>query len=253
MAGTIGRVGCLFLLRDQDDHDRRGRDARDRRRRDRRRAPASCRFTASAAMPGSATRRAAPGTTRSRTPGFKYNMTDIAAALGLVQLDARRRAARSAAVSPALHAQPARHRRRRSFELPPTSRTARTPGTCSSCGFARPVLIDRARSSRRSATGYRHERPLHPTPSPPVLPTTLGSPSRLRWPTAEFERVISLPIWPGMTRDDVERVVNGLTGSSRAHGARESHDPEGADSDDSTTPAGPVAGRPERDRSNSAS
>ena len=48
------------------------------------RAPAAC--TASAATPGSATRRRAPGTTRSSIPGYKYNMTDLNAALGLQQL-----------------------------------------------------------------------------------------------------------------------------------------------------------------------
>jgi perosamine synthetase len=28
--------------------------------------------------------------------------------------------------------------------------------------------------------------------------------------TREYERVISLPIWPGMTADDIDRVVGGL-------------------------------------------
>ena len=29
---------------------------------------------------------------------------------------------------------------------------------------------------------------------------------------AEYQRVISLPLWPGMTPDDVQRVVDALDG-----------------------------------------
>jgi perosamine synthetase len=36
--------------------------------------------------------------------------------------------------------------------------------------------------------------------------------------TREYDRVISLPIWPGMTGEDVRRVVDAL--ASIVHGAR---------------------------------
>ena len=38
------------------------------------------------------------------------------------------------------------------------------------------------------------------------------SPERYPVATREYERVISLPIWPGMTSDDVQRVVSALSG-----------------------------------------
>ena len=59
------------LLRDEDHHDRRGRDARRPRTRPWPTARGRCACTASAATPGSATPRPAPGTTRSRRPGSR--------------------------------------------------------------------------------------------------------------------------------------------------------------------------------------
>ena len=175
--------------------------------------PGSCRCTASAATPGSATRRADPGTTRSRTPGFKYNMTDIAAALGLVQLEraeellaARRglaaavHASSSAAAASADLLELPEDARRRVARLapvrrPPAPRPARD----------RPSR-GRSSASRRAGIGTSvHFIPLHLHPYYRGAGATRGD----SLPTAsrEYERVVSLPLWPGMTPEDVRRVT----------------------------------------------
>ena len=49
-------------------------------------------------------------------------------------------------------------------------------------------------------------------PSKSLRKTQGTSPADHPVATAEYERVISLPIWPGMSDEDVRRVVDALTG-----------------------------------------
>ena len=85
--GTLGDAGVYSFYATKTDHDRRRRDGGDRPRRARRSASASCACTASTGRSGTATRsRARRGSTTSSRPGYKYNLTDIAAAIGRVQL-----------------------------------------------------------------------------------------------------------------------------------------------------------------------
>ena len=143
--------------------------------------------------------------------GFKYNMTDIAAALGLVQLEraeellAARRAI-AAAYTDGFRASAAADL----LDLP-------EDGTDGSHAWHLYVVrlqldrlgIDRAAvmvSLREAGIGASvHFIPLHMHPY-----------YRRRWDTRpqdhpiatrEYERVISLPIWPGMTGGDIRRVV----------------------------------------------
>ena len=146
--------------------------------------------------------------------GFKYNLTDIAAALGLVQLDraaellaARRElaAAYTAGISASSVAD--------LVELP----TDAPDGSHAWHLFIIRLTLDRIDGDRAAIIeGLRglgigtsvHFIPLHLHPyyrdrwgyRPEDLPVAAG----------EFERVISLPIWPGMSSADVDRVVRAL-------------------------------------------
>ena len=148
--------------------------------------------------------------------GYKYNMTDIAAALGLVQLEradelleARRSIA--AAYTTAFRASVAADL----LELPPNA----TDGSHAwhlyviRLELAR-LTIDRAgvmAALQEEGIGASvHFIPLH---LHPYYQRTMGTgPSDHPVATAEYERVISLPIWPGMADDDVRRVVGSVTG-----------------------------------------
>ena len=112
--------------------------------------------------------------------GYKYNMTDIAAALGLVQLErapsCSRRVGRSrrrirGSSSPLLP--------RTCWNSPRTPRTGRMPGTCNRPSRARPP---RPRSGCRSRSDRRPwdrcQRSLHSAALAPVLPATLGQSAR---------------------------------------------------------------------------
>ena len=146
--------------------------------------------------------------------GFKYNMTDIAAALGLVQLsraeelfasrralvDAYRELLADASIADLV-------------ELP----TDEPDGSHAWHLFVIRLHLDRL-SIDRSAVIARlkdcgigtsvHFIPLH---LHPYYQRTWGyRPDDLPVAAAEFERVISLPLWPGMAPADVERVVAAL-------------------------------------------
>ena len=83
--GTVGRH-LFLLLCQQDDHDRRGRHGGDRGR-------GARRPDADHVAPRAVARRLGALLGRARwdyrivAPGFKYNLTDIAAAIGLHQLE----------------------------------------------------------------------------------------------------------------------------------------------------------------------
>lgn len=147
-------------------------------------------------------------------PGFKYNMTDIAAALGLAQLSraeellqARRELAQSYT---------------RSLSASSIASLVELPLDEANGSHAwhlyivrlhlERITVDRAaviqflRESRIGASV--HFIPLHLHPYYRSRPET--TPYPLPIATAEFERVLSLPIWPGMTTSDVERVTSAL-------------------------------------------
>ena len=144
-------------------------------------------------------------------PGFKYNMMDIQAALGLHQLDAPRRL----------------HRRARRAWPPATTRRSR--GLAGADPAAARRLSDPARlAPLHAARGHRPPddlpRPLHggaeeDATSAPACTTRrrTSSPTtrtRFGWkpedfPEAHFvsERIVSLPLFPGLTDEDQDDVV----------------------------------------------
>ena len=149
--------------------------------------------------------------------GYKYNMTDMAAALGLVQLDRAGGAARCASwrssrstrsASPAV-------RSAISWNCLPIRPMARTPGTCSSSG-CNSIGCHRSWRGHRRAEGPGSGPASISSPCTCTRTTSPRATCREAFPVAtrEYERVLSLPIWPGLTAADVDRVVD--TGSSRS-------------------------------------
>jgi dTDP-4-amino-4,6-dideoxygalactose transaminase len=147
--------------------------------------------------------------------GYKYNMTDIAAALGLVQLD---RADELLAARRSIAARySAGFRESRAADLLELPEDALDGSHAWHLYIIRLELerltLDRAaviEALREAGIGASvHFIPLHLHPY-----------YRRRWDmkpedypvaTREFERVISLPIWPGMSEVDVSRVVLALS------------------------------------------
>jgi dTDP-4-amino-4,6-dideoxygalactose transaminase len=145
--------------------------------------------------------------------GYKYNMTDVAAALGLVQLDradelleARRALARaySAGIAAAGLADV--------VELPPDA----DDGSHAWHLYIIRLVLERLRVDRAAVIEALKDRgigtsvhfiPLH---LHPYYRRRGFTPEQFPMATSEYERVISLPIWPGMTARDVERVIGAL-------------------------------------------
>jgi dTDP-4-amino-4,6-dideoxygalactose transaminase len=146
--------------------------------------------------------------------GYKYNMTDIAAALGLVQLErAEELLSARREIAAAYSARLAHAPFSELVELPADA----PDGSHAWHLYIVRLALDRLKVDRgRVIDGLKelgigtsvHFIPLHVHPY-----------YRRRWgysagdfpvATSEFERVISLPIWPGMTDDDVDRVGSGL-------------------------------------------
>jgi perosamine synthetase len=146
--------------------------------------------------------------------GFKYNMTDMAAALGLVQLDraaelleARRDLARRYT---------ARLRESRVpdlIEIPPDA----PDGSHAWHLYVIRLALGALRIDRGQVIEGLKE--LGIGTSVHFIPLHLHPYYRRQWryrpedcpvATAEYERVISLPLWPGMSGDDIDRVVSGL-------------------------------------------
>ena len=148
--------------------------------------------------------------------GYKYNMTDIAAALGLVQLEraeelveARRELARRYSVS--LRESKASDL----IEIP----TEAPDGSHAWHLYVIRLALDRLRIDRGQVIDGLKE--LGIGTSVHFIPLHLHPYYRQRWgyrpesfpiATAEYERVISLPLWPGMSGNDIDRVVSGLDG-----------------------------------------
>jgi dTDP-4-amino-4,6-dideoxygalactose transaminase len=143
--------------------------------------------------------------------GFKYNMTDLAAALGIVQLG------RADELLAARRALAARYRAALTdldvsdaLDLPPDA----TDGSHAWHLFILRLRLDRLTMGRNAVIDALRERgigtsvhfiPLHRHPY--YRRTWLREGDAFPRADREFERVISLPIWPGMTGADVDRVV----------------------------------------------
>jgi dTDP-4-amino-4,6-dideoxygalactose transaminase len=147
--------------------------------------------------------------------GYKYNMTDMAAAMGLVQLD---RAEELLAARRALASEYSERLGSGSagdlLELP-----SDTPDASHAWHlYILRLQLDRLSIDRAQvidalkALGIGtsvHFIPLH---LHPYYVARGYVPRDFPVATAEYERVISLPIWPGLTSDDVDRIVGGLEG-----------------------------------------
>jgi perosamine synthetase len=146
--------------------------------------------------------------------GFKYNMTDLAAAIGLVQLS------RAEELMSARRDLAAAYRA--AFTASTIADLVELPTDAADGSHAWHLFILRLHLDRltidRGAVIERlkelgigtsvHFIPLH---LHPYYQGTWGyAPDDLPVATREFERVISLPLWPGMTGGDTERVVDGV-------------------------------------------
>lgn len=145
-------------------------------------------------------------------PGYKYNLTDMAAALGLAQLSRADELLDSRRQLVAWYREALGRDDAADIELPPDDDTG---------AHAWHLFIVRLQLERldvdRAAVITRlgelgigtsvHFIPLHRHPLYQRLGWRAGD-----FPVAESEypRVISLPLWPGMTRTDVERVSRAL-------------------------------------------
>ncbi len=149
-----------------------------------------------------------------QAPGYKYNLTDIAAALGLVQLEraeellqARRRLA--AAYTEQLAAAASADLLELPADAPDGSHAWHLYVIrlhLDGLAIDRAAVIERLKAAGIGTSV--HFIPLHLHPY-----------YRDRWgytrealPTAsrEYERVVSLPLWPGMTPEDVRRVTGAV-------------------------------------------
>ena len=146
--------------------------------------------------------------------GFKYNMTDLAAALGLVQLSrADELLAARRALSSAYRSALAASAVADLVELP----TDEADGSHAWHLFILRLELDRLTIDRAAvidalkACGIGtsvHFIPLH---LHPYYRRQWGyAPTDLPVAAREFERVVSLPLWPGMTPADTARVVGAL-------------------------------------------
>jgi dTDP-4-amino-4,6-dideoxygalactose transaminase len=146
--------------------------------------------------------------------GFKYNMTDIAAALGLVQLE---RAEELLAARRELAAVYATR-----LSSAPLSELVELPAEAPDGSHAWHLYIIRLALERLKADRGQvidELKALGIGTSVHFIPLHLHPYYRRRWgyaagdfpvATREYERVLSLPIWPGMSTSDVDRVVDGL-------------------------------------------
>jgi dTDP-4-amino-4,6-dideoxygalactose transaminase len=146
--------------------------------------------------------------------GYKYNMTDIAAALGLVQLD---RAEELLAARREIAATYASR-----LSVPPLSDLVERPTDTRDGSHAWHLYIIRLELDRLNVDRAQVIDGLKEVgigTSVHFIPLHLHPYYRRRWgyvagdfpvATREYARVLSLPIWPGMTTDDVDRVSSGL-------------------------------------------
>jgi dTDP-4-amino-4,6-dideoxygalactose transaminase len=146
--------------------------------------------------------------------GYKYNMTDIAAALGMVQLErAEELLAARRSIGAAYSAE---------FLASPAADLLELPEDAVDGSHAWHLYIIRLELERLSLDRGAIIEALREAGigvSVHFIPLHLHPYYRRRWGTKpedhpvathEYERVISLPIWPGMSEGDVSRVVHSL-------------------------------------------
>jgi dTDP-4-amino-4,6-dideoxygalactose transaminase len=146
--------------------------------------------------------------------GYKYNMTDIAAALGLVQLDrAEELLAARRELAAAYSARLGRPPMADLIDLP----SDMPDGSHAWHLYIIRLELDRLTVDRGQAVDGL--KALGIGTSVHFIPLHLHPYYRRRWgyaagvfpvATREYERTLSLPIWPGMSISDVDRVVDGL-------------------------------------------
>jgi dTDP-4-amino-4,6-dideoxygalactose transaminase len=149
-------------------------------------------------------------------PGFKYNLTDVAAAIGIHQLaraeqmrkqreEIASRFTEAFADSDDLETPPASEDRIHSWHLYPIRlRLERL-------SIARNTFIDELRE--RGVACSVHWRPLH---LHPYYAETFGwRPEDLPAASAAWERLVSLPIFPGMRESEIDAVVDAVRAIAR--------------------------------------
>ena len=222
------------LLCHQDDHDRRGRDARHRDDGDLADRARTMRLHGIGRDAWKRYTAAGSWYYEIEAAGFKDNLTDLAAAIGLVQLDraAELRAAR-ASIAARYRAGLADLAADGRLVLPHVGSgdehawhlfvvrlgdAARAvgrdrPGTSRCLGLP-PGLQGSPRAEHAPSTpatgGHRDQRALHPAAPPSALPPNGVSVGQFPEAEAAYAGAISLPIWPGMTDSDVERTIEAL-------------------------------------------
>ena len=151
-------------------------------------------------------------------PGYKYNLTDLAAALGIHQLERAeemRRQRKSLA-----HAYSAALAEVAELELP-RGLSDRVHSwhlfpirlNLHRLSIDRNAFIESLRSEGIGCSV--HWRPLH---LHPYYRETFGwSPGQLPVASAEWTRLISLPLFPGMREDELRRVIETVTDLCRRH------------------------------------
>ena len=146
--------------------------------------------------------------------GYKYNLTDIAAAIGLVQLaradellEARRDLRRMYAS--AFSASPVSDLVELPIDEPDGSHAWHLHILRLNLDRGVPERAEVIRRLAESGIGTSvHFIPLH---MHPYYRVHLGErPQRYSGADGQYPRVISLPIWPGMTPSDIERVVDAV-------------------------------------------
>jgi perosamine synthetase len=153
-------------------------------------------------------------------PGFKYNMTDVAAAIGIHQLRRAEemrlarvaiaeRFARELADVAELELPPHGADRIHSWHLYPVRLNLER------LSIDRNAFIDELKG--RGVGCSVHWRPLH---LHPYYQETFGwSPEDLPVATRVWERLVSLPIFPGMREEEIGHVVDTVRSICRANGA----------------------------------
>jgi perosamine synthetase len=154
-------------------------------------------------------------------PGFKYNMTDIAAALGLEQLHRseelwERRCRYARLYTEAFRAMP-------ELETPPD---APLEDQHAWHLYVLRLNLERLSIDRAGFIGQLRERgigasvhfiPLH---LHPYYRETYGyTPADLPAASAVYERILSLPLYPRLSLFDVERVIHAVAGTIKRHRA----------------------------------
>jgi dTDP-4-amino-4,6-dideoxygalactose transaminase len=154
--------------------------------------------------------------------GYKYNMTDIAAALGVVQLERAGELLAERTVIAAAYTNGFRSSAAADLlQLPEDA----ADGSHAWHLYVVRLALDRLGIDRAGVMEALREAGIGA--SVHFIPLHLHPYYRRRWgtrpedhpvATREYERVISLPIWPGMAGEDVRRVVDAL--ASIVGGAR---------------------------------